>query len=200
MIRLITDKEIKTMTDYLDFVDKLVASGKTTGENQSESMIHYTEMSLSRMKRWDKTGKLLQEIEEYLDSIHEKQDWIVITEAWCGDAAHAFMFIEKMADRNPLINLEWKLRDENLDLMDDNLTNGSRAIPKLIAFDRDQNKLWSWGPRPKFIQERYWELRNANTDYNEIMIELQGMYNKDKGATMQNEILVLMQETSKSKT
>lgn len=187
------------MKSYLDFVEKLVAEGKSSGENQNDEMVHYTELSHQRMKRWNKTGKLIPEMIERLSKINEKQHWIVITESWCGDAAHAYMFLKKMADANSFISLAWKLRDENLDLMDRHLTNGSRAIPKIIAFDKDHNELWNWGPRPKHMQEKYWELRKADANYKVIMIELQRMYNEDKGETMQREILELMNQSPISK-
>ena len=195
-----TRKESTTMTNYLEFVDKLVAEDKTTGENQSDSLKYYTQLSLRRMKRWSKTGELIPEMIEKLSQIKEKQKWVVITEAWCGDAAHAYMFIQKMADSNPNITLEWVLRDENLELMDQYLTNNGRAIPKLIAFDQQGNELFNWGPRPKHIQEKYWEMRNAKTDYKEIMLEVQRLYNEDKGVSMQKEILDLMDELKLAKS
>ena len=184
------------MTNYFDFVNKLVAEGKTSGSNQSESMIYYTELAAQRMKRWKKVRELIPEIKEFLENNTDKQKWVVLTEAWCGDAAHAWMFFEKMADASPKISLEWKLRDENLELMDQHLTNGGRAIPKLISYDENGNELFTWGPRPKHIQEKYWEMRNAEMDYKEIMLEIQKLYNEDKGETMQREILELMKNLS----
>ena len=42
------------------------------------------------------------------------------------------------------------LRDENLELMDEHLTNGGRAIPKLVIQEKDSEKvLGTFGPRPK---------------------------------------------------
>ncbi|MEO9532097.1 MAG: thioredoxin family protein [Crocinitomicaceae bacterium] len=180
------------MSDYFEFVQELVAEGKTTGPNQSEDMVGYTKMSLQRMKRWNKVGVLLPEIEQKLSEITSPQNWTLITEAWCGDAAHAFMFIKKMADSNAHINFDWKLRDENLELMDQYLTNGGRSIPKLIAFDAEGNELFNWGPRPKHIQETYLKLRETGVPYSEISIELQKLYNADKGVSMQKELLELM--------
>lgn len=186
-----TSKE-HTMTDYFDYVNKLVAEGKTSGENQSDDMIYYTQLAAKRMKRWLKTGELIPEMKVHLEANSEKQHWIVLTETWCGDAAHAWMFFEKMADASPNILLEWKLRDENLDLIDQHLTNGGRAIPKLISYDENGDVQFTWGPRPKHIQEKYWEMRDAELEYKEVMIELQKLYNEDKGQTMQKEILELL--------
>lgn len=179
------------MSDYFEFVKELVENGKTTGTNQSEDMLGYTKMSLQRMKRWNKVGKLLPEMEAKLATIQTAQKWTLITEAWCGDAAHAFMFIKKMADSNENISFDWKLRDENLELIDQYLTNGGRSIPKLIAVDGAGKEIFNWGPRPKHIQETYLKLRTDGVPYSEISIELQKLYNADKGVSMQREILDL---------
>lgn len=179
-------------TDYYTFVQELAEKNQTTGENQTESYINYTKLSASRMKRWKKIGKVLPEMELAIKKIQKKQNWLVLTESWCGDAAHAFMFIQKMADLNEHIHLDWKLRDENLELMDRYLTNGGRSIPKLIAFDEHGNELFNWGPRPQHIQESLNKMRADNLPFDQILIESQKLYNEDKGESMQREILELI--------
>ncbi|MFT4600972.1 MAG: hypothetical protein ACI857_001149 [Arenicella sp.] len=180
------------MSEYLDYVKDLVEQGKSSGENQSEAMVGYTKMSLQRMKRWNKTGKLLAEMEIAMSKIDVPQKWTLLTESWCGDAAHAIMFIKKMAESNSNITFEWLLRDENLELMDKHLTNGGRSIPKLIVQDENGKDLYDWGPRPAHLQEVYLKMRADDIPYGDISIELQKMYNSDKGETMQKEILELM--------
>ena len=181
------------MSNYYEFVQELAEQGKTTGENQSESMIHYTQMNAKRMKRWNKTGIISDDTIESIKKITSPQTWTVLTEAWCGDAAHSFMFIQKMADLNDHITLDWKLRDENLELMDQHLTNGGRSIPKLIVSDEQNNTLFDWGPRPKAIQAEYLKMKEAGMPFDEIKTELQKLYNADKGETIQKEITSLLQ-------
>lgn len=183
------------MTDYYQFVQDLAEQNKTTGENQSESMIHYTQMNAKRMKRWKKTANIQPEIEDKIKAIAAPQKWTVLTEAWCGDAAHSFMFIQKMADLNDNISFEWKLRDENLDLMDQHLTNGGRSIPKVIVQDENGNDLFNWGPRPVHIQEAYLKMKEDGLDYSDISIELQKMYNSDKGISLQEEFAELIEDS-----
>jgi hypothetical protein len=180
------------MTNYIDTIQDLLAQGRTTGANQSESMIHYTAMNLKRLKRWNKTGKLIPEMYQAIEKVISPQKWVIITEAWCGDAAHTFMFLEKIAQANENIELIWKLRDENLDLMDLYLTNGSRSIPKLIVYDEDGIELFNWGPRPKHIQEARISMSRAGLTKSEITVELQKLYNADKGEALQRELLELM--------
>lgn len=75
---------------------------------------------------------------------------MVITESWCGDSAQNLPVISKIARLNSNIALRIILRDSNLDIMDNYLTNGvSRSIPILVAFDMDGNEIFRWGPRPK---------------------------------------------------
>jgi hypothetical protein len=177
------------MKDYLDTIKALLKENKTTGENHSEAMLHYSKMNLSRMKRWMKTGVLNSELEEAVKAIDEPQTWIVLTEAWCGDAAHTVPFMAKLAELNPNIKLDIKMRDENLDLMDKYLTRGGRSIPKLIAFDEANNEIFNWGPRPKKMQDAFYEMKELNLPYAEVSESLQKMYNEDAGVDFQNEML-----------
>ncbi len=180
------------MKEYVELIERLLTENKTTGDNHSEAMLHYTRMNLKRLNRWAAKGELLPETENALKSINEPQQWIVLTEAWCGDAAHSIAFIQKMADLNDNISITYKLRDENLELMDNYLTNGGRSIPKLIVRDEKGNDVFDWGPRPAHIQHEYLAMRTNEMPYDEISVALQKMYNKDKGASIQREITALL--------
>lgn len=183
------------MTDYITYVDQLVAEDKSSGQDQSEAMVHYTALSLKRMQRWSKTGKLSQETVDTLKKVSSPQKWVLLTESWCGDAAHAYPFIKKMAESSDQVELEWKLRDDNLDLMDQYLTNGGRSIPKLIAYDANGNELFNWGPRPEHIQDTFLTMKAAGKSKDEMMLELQKLYNQDRGSTTQKELINLIETT-----
>jgi len=183
------------MKNYLDHIKNLLDQNKTTGTNHSEDMLNYTQLNVKRMERWLSVGEITEETRQQVMKISSPQTWTVLTEAWCGDAAHSSGFMYKMAVLNPLITFEWKLRDENLDLMDQYLTNGGRSIPKLIVTDALNKELFNWGPRPKEIQTIYLELKSKNTPYQEINIELQKLYNGDKGKSIQKEISQLIEGT-----
>lgn len=52
------------------------------------------------------------------------------------------------------IETHFLLRDENLELMDQFLSNhSSRSIPKIIIMDQAGNELLNWGPRAPKIQQ-----------------------------------------------
>ena len=183
-----------TYDQYRELIDNLMAEDKTTGENHSEAMLHYTKMNTFRMKRLDKTTELLPELKERLKQVERPMVWLVLTEAWCGDAAQIIPVLKKMADQNEKIELKLILRDQNLDIMDEFLTNGkSRSIPKLVVLDAETlDVLGNWGPRPVEVQEMYEEWRKSDgEDYREISETLQKWYADDKTVSTQKELFPL---------
>lgn len=78
---------------------------------------------------------------------------VVLTADWCGDAALCVPVIQRIAEESN-IELRFLIRDENLELMDQYLTNGTaRAIPMFIFLDQDGNEACVWGPRSPEVQE-----------------------------------------------
>ncbi len=178
--------------EYRNLIEGLLEKGKTTGENHSASFIQYTEMNEVRMNRHDKRGNITEELAKKLESL-QPQKWVVIVEAWCGDAAQNLPWFYKMAKLNANIDLQIILRDENLDIMEDFLTNGGRSIPKMFAFDSENNLLFEWGPRPKKIQQYFLSLREQGMDHETISKELHTLYARDKGLAIQNDLLELLE-------
>lgn len=185
--------EAYTYASYREFLDSLLADGKTTGANQSESMINYATLNQKRMRKWEKIGKITSELMGKLRAIDQKMTWLVITEGWCGDAAQNLPFLNKMAELNPNIDLRFVLRDENLPLIDAFLTNGGRSIPKLIALDDSLEVLGTWGPRPEPMQKAFLANKvSQEMSGKEFTEYLHLWYAKDKGLTLQNEFLAIL--------
>lgn len=183
--------------EYRALINKLYESGKTTGTDHSEAMLDYTKMNIQRMNRLDKTIEINEEIRTDLATIPDQLNWLVLTEAWCGDAAQNIPILSKMANASSKIHLRFLLRDENLDVMDKYLTNGGRAIPKLIILDQYFNEIASWGPRPSEVQNMVLEnKRTANLPYSEFAKVVQKWYAKDKGETLQREMMEILQRIS----
>lgn len=186
-----------TYSEYREMIDSLLESGKTTGENHSEAMLHYTKMNVHRMNRIDKRNKLNPELTEALNNVNRQMIWLVITEAWCGDAAQSVPVIQKMGDESKNIQVRFILRDENLEIMDQFLTNGrSRSIPKLVALDaRTLDVLGTWGPRPDEAQNLYDELRSdEGISFQTLAERLHKWYADDRTLSMQNEFLPLIDQ------
>jgi len=169
--------------DYRVLVSELANTDSTTGEQQTEALIGYTKLNDKRMKRWDKTTKVLEAHQSQIKNSNRALTWLVITESWCGDAAHIMPVLNKVAALNSAINYKVVLRDENPELIDAFLTNGGRAIPKLIMIDDTTGRVVdTFGPRPS-------EATNAVNKYKaehggltpEFKEDLQRWYNKNKG-------------------
>ncbi|OAT86266.1 thioredoxin [Bacillus sp. MKU004] len=78
---------------------------------------------------------------------------IVLTEDWCGDAMLNIPILLKLAEEADM-EVKMILRDENLELMDQYLTNGtSRAIPIFIFIDEEGEEKMVWGPRAPMVKK-----------------------------------------------
>ncbi|WP_411843562.1 thioredoxin family protein [Salinicoccus sp. HZC-1] len=83
---------------------------------------------------------------------------IVITEDWCGDAMMNTPILMRLAEKSHM-EVRMLLRDSNLELMDQYLTNGkSRSIPIIIFIDENGEEVTHWGPRSEFVQKEVDEL------------------------------------------
>ena len=180
--------------EYRDMVQQLAKNRQTTGPEQLESLINYTELNDRRMKRWDKTIKIPEEAQKRIAKVKSKLVFLVLSESWCGDAAPGLPVMNKIAELNPNIEFKIVLRDENLDLMDQFLTNGSRSIPKLIIMDKEKEKLvGEWGPRPSTATQMVEDYKKEHgTLTSEFKQDLQVWYNKDKGQNTLNDLLELL--------
>lgn len=154
--------------------------------------LEYTKLNWARMNRWFKTGKLSEEIVIVVKKIDQPQHWIVITEPWCGDAAHNIPFLEMIARENELIEVSYELRDSAPFRIEQYLTNGTKSIPKLIIRDQKRRDLGTWGPRPENCQRMYSKLLQENASFDIIKNELQIWYNRDKGKELQKELADLL--------
>ncbi|MBX7172902.1 MAG: thioredoxin family protein [Pyrinomonadaceae bacterium] len=182
-----------TYSEYLKLIDDLLVEGKTTGTDQSESRAYFGKLNRHRMKRLEKTVVINDELKEKVKNIKRPLIWLIITEGWCGDGAQNIPAIEKIAAENPLIQTRYLLRDENLDLMDQYLTNGGRAIPVLICIDGETfEPLGRWGSRPTEIQEYFFELKELGIEKTERDELIQRRYNSDKEQAIQKDFWKLL--------
>lgn len=138
-----------TYAGYRSMVTDLLAEGKTTGHHQTADLLAYSQLNEQRMDRLDKTFRLDPEAAELLPQLRRPQQWLVVTEGWCGDSAQIVPVLHQLSLLNPHIQLGFLLRDEHPDLMDAFLTEGSRSIPKVIFADPETGEVGgAWGPRP----------------------------------------------------
>ncbi len=127
-----------TTQQYLDYM-------KVNKEN-TETILHKFEIP--------------KEDEQILSSLsNQNLSVIILTEDWCGDAMINVPILLKLAEATNM-HVRFLLRDENLELMDQYLTNGtSRAIPIFIFIDENGIEKAVWGPRAPEIQKMVEEAR-----------------------------------------
>ena len=154
---------------------------------------HYIPLNKSRFTRSLKQGVITQELTEVIRAINEKQDWVIITEPWCGDAAQIVPYLFKIAALNPLINVLVQLRDSHSEI-DSYLSDGKMSIPKLIVRNKEGADRFVWGPRPQKLEAIYLELKNKNENIADMKTILQKWYNDDKGKEIQEEIMELIKD------
>ncbi|QNL51301.1 thioredoxin family protein [Olivibacter sp. SDN3] len=179
---------------YLSFVKELLVNNSTTGPDQSDFLVKFTALNLTRMQRIVKTFIFEEELQTIISQLKKRYLFIVITEAWCGDAAQILPIIYHIATANPThIDLQLVLRDENPLFMDKYLTNGTRSIPKLIIYDLATAKeVVHWGPRPKQLQLYINDLKAKGLDKEEWIERVMLWYTKDKTITTQKELAELL--------
>lgn len=181
---------------YRDLINGLVKNSSTTGHNQTEALANYTKLNLRRMKRWDKKINISEEAENRIKQFNNSVTWLIITESWCGDAAHVIPVLNKIAELNSNIDIKIVFRDENRELMSMFLTNGGEAIPKLIMIDNESGEVVNtYGPRPSEATSyvnRFKAMHGKLTpDFKE---DLQHWYNKDKGQNIIDDVIELLGE------
>jgi len=182
--------------EYRKLVTDLLSEGKSTGNDQSESLTHYTTLNEARMNRLEKTIKISEETITKLQNLENHYIWLVISEGWCGDAAQILPIIDKMANvSNKKVDLRIVLRDENEELMSHYLTNGGRAIPKVIVICKEAGIVRAdWGPRPKGATELMANYKKEFRVIDEkIKTDLQLWYLADKGISVQEELVQIME-------
>ncbi|MNR27216.1 hypothetical protein D3C85_1444780 [compost metagenome] len=98
-------------------------------------------------------------------------------------------------DSDKKIELKIVLRDDNEELMSHFLTNGARAIPKLIVIDKETGDVVAdWGPRPKGAVELIQNYKKEHGVVDETAkADLQMWYLHDKGLSVQDEVMSIMQ-------
>ena len=182
--------------EYRKLVSDLLLDNKSTGNEQSDDLLHYSTLNETRMNRLDKTMKIADENSLSLKALKGEYIWLVISEGWCGDAAQLLPVVNKMALVSCKIELRIVLRDENDALMNLFLTNNSKSIPIVIIVDKKTGELLGhWGPRPKEAIEL---IQNYKKEFGVVdetaKTNLQLWYLHDKGLSTQKELTDSMQE------
>jgi len=188
----------QTIINYEDYFSKAVSYDSYRENFQHELSIgeqspfaSYLPQNWQRQSRLDRKLKLTEDLLAVIENIKNPQNWLVITEHWCGDASQINPIISKVAEASKgKINLRFIYRDENPALMAAHLTDGrSKSIPILLQLDEQYNFLASCGPRPEEAQKLVLSILGEGGDYN---IPLHTWYAKDKQKAIQEDLQRLL--------
>lgn len=108
---------------------------------------------------------------------HNNLRVVVLAEPWCGHCMLNIPILLRLAEKAD-IDVRFLLRDENLELMDQYLTNGkSRTIPIMIFIDESGKEVAKWGPLAHYTKEFMAPLREKlpekeAADYDEQFKEM----------------------------
>ena len=158
--------------EYRDaWAERLDTPPSEDADPEKRRLHHYLKYNWDRQAQVHEAYAPSEPLREAVAAIEEPQLWMVLTEPWCGDSAFLLPVIAEAAARSDQVSLRILPRDENLDIMDQYLTGGSRSIPKLVAFSSDGTELFTWGPRPDAAARRFEELTEAYDDKMELIGE-----------------------------
>lgn len=120
---------------------------------------------------------------------------LAISEDWCGDAVNTLPVVARWVESQENVDLRVFGRDDNPDLMDAHLTNGtSRSIPIVIVYDENFDEIGWWGPRPTELQT--WVLgEGRELDKDERYRHVRRWYARDRGATILTELIDILHRT-----
>ena len=183
--------------EYFSTFEDLVAKELTSGVKQSEFLTEYTKQNLARMKTIDKIVSINPLLEETVKKVKLSLHFLVISEAWCGDVAQNLPVINKIIS----LREDWQMhivwRDENMDLMNNYLTNGAISIPKVIIINaEDFSELAVWGPRPAPAQQMVMDYKkdNKGIEYMDFVSSIHAWYTEDRGETLQAEWIDILKK------
>lgn len=112
----------------------------------------YSKYNLDRQLLVSEQWRMSSSFREAILSLHGPQTWMFLTDDWCIDSAYSLPLVREAAALREDVTIHILLKDDNLDILDRYLTNGSRSIPEFVAFDEEGVPLMIWGPQPDAIR------------------------------------------------
>jgi hypothetical protein len=182
-------EELKNM-NFKKYYDKAMAYEdyvSLLGENLKMHQVH--------CKRFEKD--ITEEEEKHIKAI-KPVNILVLTEPWCGDSLAVLPVVRKVAEINGSLFMKVLRRDENLDLMDQFLTRGGRAVPLFFFLADDYSLIFKWGPRPQAAQDIFvahrQQLQEGTIEKMEVIKRIRNFYSKNRGKAILSELMLALKE------
>lgn len=192
----IQNEEIKNYWQKaLTFEEYLKVTEERTHNNPDEKDEHqeYYELGLHRMERTLKTYKVDDVQLSNLKEKNFKGKILIISEPWCGDASATVPAVSKFFEAAGN-EVRIFLKDSDLSLINQYLTNGTQSIPKVLILNEDFSLKNLWGPRPKYGNDLLKKFKENEETYprEDFYNDLQVYYAKNRGKDAIEEILNLI--------
>lgn len=175
--------------EYLEISKKQIESPKTQFDEEKKP---YYILGIQRMERMLKTFHPTEEDFQKLESKNFNGKILVITEGWCGDASQCTPVVHQFFKGKNKVRFFF--RDSDTSLINQFLTDGNQAIPKVLILNENFEVINTWGPRPKHGLELLAKFKNDPENYprETFYNDLQVYYAKNKGKDTLAEILDLL--------
>ena len=155
----------------------------------------YLERVVKHAQLWRDTYRLARVSDaavERATRIAGRWHLLLLVEDWCGDAVNTVPYVARLAELVPGFEMRVFARDQHPDLMDAHLTNGTRSIPLVIAYDEAFREHGWWGPRPSELQR--WATSTGRTlEKDERYRYIRTWYARDRGRTTLDEVLAMVE-------
>lgn len=162
--------------------------------NDEDPYAKYLVINQQRVKRLTQRLRLEPETEVAALNVRAGTKWLILNEHWCGDGAQIVPVQAAIARAsNGRIEARVLLRDQNLKLMDQFLTNGGRSIPKTIQMNEAFEVTSSWGPRPLEAQELVQRVKADPERAHLYSEDLHKWYALDRQQAIQRELAALLE-------
>ncbi len=166
-----------------------------------ESALHFAEFlerAVKNAQLWRDTYRLVRVPSDAVaraTAIGGRWHLLVMVEDWCGDAVNTVPHLARLAELAPNLDLRIVGREDNPELMDAHLTNGSRSIPIVLLLDEAFVERAWWGPRPRELQA--WVVTEGRQlEKDERYRHVRTWYARDRGRTTVHEVLALAESAA----
>ena len=172
-----------------DYLEDLL----TAQPAEDDPYAKYYAINQQRVKRLTQRVRLDAETELAALQAPQGTKWLIINEHWCGDGAQIVPVQAAIARAsNGRLTARVLFRDQNLELMDQFLTNGGRSIPKTVQLDGEFRVTASWGPRPAEAQALVVRIKSDPERAHLYSEELHKWYAVDRQQAIQAELRQLL--------
>lgn len=182
------DKAI-SFDEYFKRTEEITNKNEADLTEEEAKMLEYYKLGVQRMSRMLKVYKPSEEQLQKLAEKNFKGKLLIITEGWCGDAGQTVPAVSLFFEGKNEVRVIY--RDENPDLIDQFLTDGTRSIPIVVILNENDEVIAHWGPRPAYGIEllKKYKADPENYTKDQFYNDIQVYYAKNRGKDAIDEIL-----------